>query len=83
MGLSKEELNIGAIEKIIKMFTLADKDFLSFSKEDVINGPNDRSAIGFDNHFPKKWLIEDFSFTEEEAQWFIEKVKQLHGNEIN
>lgn len=80
MILSKEELNVSAVEKIIKMFTLAEKDFLSFSKEDVINGPNDRSVIGFDNHFPKEWLIEDFGFTEEEADWFVEKVKELNSN---
>lgn len=29
--------------------------------------------------FPKKWLIEDYGFTDEEATWFIDKVKQLKG----
>lgn len=60
-----------AVEKIIGMFRPGGK-FLGFTE--VICGPNDRAAFGYDTYFPKKWLIEDYNFTEEEADWFIGKV---------
>lgn len=66
-------------EKIIAMFSPKDDDFLNFKAEEVIQGPNDRAAFGFDNFFPVKWLVEDYDFTEEEARWFISEVQRLHA----
>lgn len=58
------------------MFVPVD-EFLDY-KNGVICGPNDRSLVGFDTYFLKEWLMEDYDFTDEEADWFIDKVKELH-----
>lgn len=76
-----ENVNINAIEKIIGMFRPCDRDFLDLKKEETICGPNDRAVYGYDNYFPKKWLIEDFKFTDSEANWFIEQVNNRNALE--
>jgi hypothetical protein len=66
------------LTKIIRMFSPhGPGTFLDFDGSDVIHGPNDRSIIGFDTNFPKAWLIEDYDFTPEEADWFVAEVKRL------
>ncbi|MET4197306.1 hypothetical protein ABIA95_000152 [Bradyrhizobium sp. LA8.1] len=66
------------LEKMIKMFTPYSKDrFLDYDGEKTICGPNDRAMMGFDTNFPKEWLIEDFDFSDEEADWLISKVREL------
>ena len=69
------------LEKIVNMFRPCDRDFLEFKKEDVIVGPNDRAIIGWDNYFPKKWLVEDYGFTEEEASAFIDMVNEKENED--
>lgn len=64
------------VKKIIKMFRPSESDFLGFSKEQVICGPNDRAIFGFDTNFPTKWLVEDYDFTEEEAAEFVRLVNE-------
>ncbi len=59
------------------MFQPCHKDkFLDFNGAEVIKGPNDRAIFGFDNYFPKQWLIEDYGFTLEEANWLIARVNE-------
>jgi len=69
------------LEKIIAMFSpyYGDK-FLDFDGKETIVGPNDRAMCGFDNNFPKQWLVEDYDFTDEEADWFISEVNRLNPN---
>lgn len=70
------------LRKIVGMFRpYSGEKFLDYSGTEVVYGPNDRAMIGFDTHFPKDWLIEDFGFTDEEADWFIEQVRS-HDNSI-
>lgn len=68
------------LEKLIGMFRACDRSFLNFPANEVIRGPNDRSLVGFDNYFPKQWLVEDYDFTEEEAVWLISKVQEQYAN---
>lgn len=76
-----DNINQSAIKKIIGMFTPAEENFFDFDKDSVIVGPNDRAIVGCDTYFPKKWLTEDFGFTDDEADWFIEQVKSQSGIE--
>lgn len=69
------------VDKIIRMFYPCTSEFLDFQKEEVICGPNDRAVFGFDTNFPLQWLVEDFGFTQEEAEWFIRKVQELHADD--
>lgn len=72
------ELNENAVIKIIKMFRpYGDGNFLNFNGKETICSPSDRAMIGYDNNFPKQWLIEDWDFTDDEADWFIGKVNEL------
>ncbi|MDE2105643.1 MAG: hypothetical protein KGL39_50920 [Patescibacteria group bacterium] len=59
--------------KICAMFRPSERD----PATDVICGPNDRVLIGFDTYFPKAEIIEDYGFTEQEADWFVETVKAM------
>lgn len=72
-----DKLTQKTIVKIIRMFRPAKDDFIDFPKDEVIQGPNDRSLFGCDTYFPIKWLTEDDEFTEEEARLFVNLVKEL------
>lgn len=75
MTINKEAM----LDKMVGMFSPYDGDtFLKFLGAETIRGPDDRSTIGFTNHFPKKWLMEDFNFTSDEADWLI---SQVHGKQ--
>jgi hypothetical protein len=64
--------------KLVRMFTpYPGSSFLNFRAADVIRGPNDRSMFGFDTNFPKEWLVEDFGFSTEEADWLVARVKEI------
>lgn len=69
------EYNKETIDKIIKMFTPCD--------DEIIFGPRDRGMYGIvgreEAFLPIKWLVEDYGFTREEAEWFVKKVQELHG----
>lgn len=75
--------NPETIDKIIKMFSPIPGDFLNYRKEEVICGPNDRAIFGFDTFFPISWLAEDYGFTQEEAEWFVKRVQELHDSSEN
>lgn len=65
------------LKKVVAMFRPNGREkFLDFKGSEVICGPNDRGAMGFDTYFPKQWLMEDFGFTPAEADWFIDQVKK-------
>ena len=71
------DIEISVLRKLVAMFSPhGPGQFLGFPGEDVINGPNDRAMFGFDNRFPKQWLIEDFDFTPEEADWLVKAVHE-------
>lgn len=67
------DLEKRVLTKLIKMFTPYQNYIspgVSLKNKDAILGPD----LGFGNMFHKRWLIEDFEFTDEEATWFIEQV---------
>jgi len=71
------------INKIIKMFRPYNgQQFINFEGKSVICGPDDRAVIGCTTHFPKEWLIDDFDFTSEQADWFINKVNELSIGDV-
>ena len=74
-----KEYSKETVDKIIKMFRPCPHDFLDYGAKDVICGPDDRAFGGMTTYFPISWLVEDFDFTEEEARWFIEKVRELNA----
>jgi len=51
--MKKSEINMKAVEKVIKMFSPRDGDFLGFPENEVIQGPNDRVFWGFDTFFQR------------------------------
>ena len=63
------------LAKIAAMFRPRDGNFLDYKARDVICGPNDRAMFGADTNFPKEWLVEDFDFTAEEADFFVSMVR--------
>lgn len=66
------------LDKLIQMFRPhGPGKFLDYKGRDVVCGPNDRAMIGCDTNFPKRWLVEDFDFTPEEADWFVAEVHRL------
>lgn len=73
-----EDYKVETIDKIIRMFRPRDRDFGPYKADEVICGPNDRALFGFDTNFPIDWLVEDYDFTKEEAEWFISKVNELY-----
>ena len=77
---STSDLDQRTFQKVIAMFTPVESDFLGFSKEEVIQGPNDRAIIGCDTYFPVKWLVEDYGFTDEEARHFVNMVNKKKGD---
>lgn len=32
---------------------------------------------------PIEWLTEYYGFTQEEAEWFVKKVQEIHGQKIS
>lgn len=68
--MTKEDL----YKKIIKMFRPSPCGLGPYEANELIQGPNDRAIIGCDTFFPKEWLIEDYNFTEEEADAFFDLV---------
>jgi hypothetical protein len=72
------DLERAVFEKLLGMFRQA-RRFLDFPEGEVIHGPNDRALFGFETHFPKQWLVEDFGFTPEEAEWLVSRV---HGRQM-
>lgn len=71
------KLEQSVFRKLVAMFRpYHGKKFLHHDGETTICGPNDRSLFGFDTKFPREWLIEDFDFTESEADWLIGAVKE-------
>lgn len=68
------ELEKCVLAKLVRMFRPHEGKFLGH--DEVIDGPNDRSIVGFENSFPKQWLMEDFGFTEDEAAWLIAAVRK-------
>ena len=70
------DLHNSVFEKLIGMFRPYEGDrFLDFNGAEVICGPDDRSLFGSETNFPKQWLIEDFGFTSEEADYLIARVR--------
>lgn len=67
------------LSKIIGMFRPYDgTEFLGHKGSETICGPTDRTVVGMDTNFPKQWLVEDFGFTPEEADWFIAEVGRMN-----
>ena len=65
------------LNKIVGMFRpCVSEQFLDYDGREVICGPNDRAMIGFDTYFPKEWLVEDYGFTPDEADWLISRVNK-------
>lgn len=64
------------LKKIAGMFRPCGHDFLKYKKVEVIMGPNDRAAWGYDTYFPIEWLVEDYAFTEDEAKEFVRIVHE-------
>jgi hypothetical protein len=75
--MKDNELKLAVLEKLVGMFGPFEEGdkFLDYPASEVICGPNDRALIGFNQNFPKQWLMEDFDFTEEEADWLIRAVR--------
>ena len=69
------------LKKIVSMFRPATQNFLGFKAGNCIHGPNDRGTFGFENTFPTEWLVEDFGFTEEEAEQFVRLVHESFEEE--
>ncbi len=63
-------------DKLVGMFRPYNDGEFVIEDGPGIMGPDDRAMIGCTTYFPKKWLVEDFDFTEEEAGWLIEAVKE-------
>jgi hypothetical protein len=71
-----EQLQRAVLGKLVGMFSpYPGKVFLDHPGSETICGPNDRAVTGFDTNFPKQWLMDDFDFTEEEADWLIREVR--------
>lgn len=75
-----DDLDQRTFQKVVAMFSPVEEDFLDFSKEEVVQGPNDRAMYGFDTYFPVKWLVEDYGFTDEEARHFVNMVNKQKGD---
>ena len=69
------EGKLAILDKLVGMFAPCEGEFLGEHPEGtVIHGPGDRATIGFDTHFPVPWLVEDYGFTREEAEWLVREV---------
>lgn len=67
------------LKKLIAMFrSYPHESFLGYAGSETICGPNDGALIGFDTNFPKAWLVREFGFSPEEADFF---VKAVHSQE--
>lgn len=75
------QIETSLVKKIIRMFRPAEHGLGPYSASELIQGPNDRAIIGYDTFFCKEWLVEDYNFTEEEAELFIELVRTLAPEE--
>jgi hypothetical protein len=78
--MAKNDLAAAVLEKLVGMFRpYSGDEFLDHPGSEIICGPNDRALVGFDTNFPKEWLMTDFDFTEEEADWLIRAVREKAG----
>lgn len=56
--------------KIVRLLTPSESSIIRIFKDEVIFGKTDR-ATGK--------LVTEHGFTQEEAEWFVKKVQEIHG----